>query len=94
MNADELGWNRALCEQREFHRNHRLRPRLRGLTGWPAGVRGLGEAGLRAPVGPKEPFPQAPTALIHREQIHRLSEVRPLRDLYPHMGTARNGAAR
>ncbi|MDH6678096.1 hypothetical protein M2284_002299 [Rhodococcus sp. LBL1] len=55
---------------------------------WSAGVRSLGETGLRRPVGEKEPFPQTPMAdlvlHIHRELIHHLSEVCPLRDLYLH----------
>ncbi|WP_433295678.1 DinB family protein [Actinoplanes sp. CA-030573] len=56
------------------------------LGTWVAGVRGLGEDGLRVPVGDKEPFPEAPMAAlvlhIHRELIHHLSEVCLLRDLY------------
>ncbi|MBF6463623.1 DinB family protein [Nocardia beijingensis] len=58
------------------------------LDAWLAGVRGLGEDGLRVPIGPKEPFPEAPMAdlvlHIHRELIHHLSEVCLLRDLYLH----------
>jgi hypothetical protein len=65
---------------------------------WLAGVRGLGEAGLRVPVGAKEPFPEAPMAdlvlHIHRELIHHLSEVCLLRDLYLHTKPATNGATR
>ncbi|GGP17291.1 DinB family protein [Nonomuraea glycinis] len=64
------------------------------LDRWLAGVRGLGEAGLRARVGPKEPYPEASVAdlvlHIHRELIHHLSEVCLLRDLYLHT----NGATR
>jgi hypothetical protein len=49
------------------------------LDVWLAGVRGLGEAGLRVPVGAKEPYPEALMAdlvlHIHRELIHHLSEV-------------------
>ncbi|MGV9541278.1 DinB family protein [Nocardia beijingensis] len=60
------------------------------LDRWLTGVRGLGEDGLRAPLGPKEPFPEAPMAdlvlHIHRELIHHLSEVCLLRDLYLHTG--------
>jgi hypothetical protein len=55
---------------------------------WLAGVRGLGEAGLRVPVGEKEPYPELAMAdlvlHIHRELIHHLSEVCLLRDLYLH----------
>ncbi|ROO84915.1 DinB family protein [Actinocorallia herbida] len=64
------------------------------LDRWLAGVASLGEDGLRAPIGPAEPFPDAPTAAlvlhIHRELIHHLSEVCLLRDLYLH----RSGASR
>jgi hypothetical protein len=64
------------------------------LDRWLAGVRGLGAAGLRAPVGAREPYPEASTAElvlhIHRELIHHLSEVCLLRDLYLHT----NGADR
>ena len=57
------------------------------LAVWLAGVRALGEEGLRVPVGEKEPFfPESPMAdlvlHIHRELIHHLSEVCLLRDLY------------
>lgn len=62
------------------------------LDAWLAGVRSLGEAGLRPPVGPKEPYPEAPMAdlvlHIHRELIHHLSEVCLLRDLYHHTKSA------
>jgi hypothetical protein len=65
---------------------------------WTAGVRGLDEAALRAPVGPKEPYPEAPVAdlvlHIHRELIHHLSEVCLLRDLYRHTRSTTNGANR
>ncbi|MFI6599069.1 DinB family protein [Nonomuraea sp. NPDC050536] len=58
------------------------------LDVWLNGVRGLGEAGLRVPVGPKEPYPELPMAAlvlhINRELIHHLSEVCLLRDLYLH----------
>lgn len=58
------------------------------LGRWLTGVRGLGDAGLRAPMGPTEPFPAAPMAdlvlHINRELIHHLSEVCLLRDLYLH----------
>jgi enamine deaminase RidA (YjgF/YER057c/UK114 family) len=185
MDEDELGWNRTLREQIEFHWNHQVRARLEGLTddeyfwspvpdawsvrprgtstaampagngdftidyaypnpvpapfttiawrlshvivgvlamrnashfgapevsydsweyagnaataldqlqtqldAWLAGVRGLDEAALRVPVGPKEPYPDAPVAdlvlHIHRELIHHLSEICLLRDLYLH----------
>ena len=51
-------------------------------------MRGLGEAGLRVPIGAKDPFPEAPVAdlvlHIHRELIHHMSEVCLLRDLYLH----------
>ncbi|MFJ6854531.1 DinB family protein [Streptomyces sp. NPDC091271] len=195
MEADEMDWNRTLCEQWEFHWNHRIRARLEGLTDdeyvwspvpeawsvrprststapvqagaggftidfafpqpdpepfttiawrlghvivgvlaarnaahfgapaasyesweyagdaataldqlgtqldvWLAGVRSLGDAGLRVPVGEKEPYPEAPMAdlvlHIHRELIHHLSEVCLLRDLYLHTHHATNGATR
>lgn len=65
---------------------------------WLAGVGGLGDAGLRAPIGEKEPFPEMPMAElvlhIHRELIHHLSEVCLLRDLYLHTKPATNGATR
>ena len=68
------------------------------LDVWLAGVRSLGEAGLRVPVGAKEPFPEAYTAdlvlHIHRELIHHLSEVCLLRDLNLHTKPAMNGAIR
>lgn len=61
---------------------------------WLAGVSALGDTGLRPPIGPEEPFPEAPMAdlvlHIHRELIHHLSEVCLLRDLYQHT----NGATR
>jgi hypothetical protein len=64
------------------------------LEVWTAGVRGLGEAGLKVAVGSKEPYPEAPmfglVLHIHRELIHHLSEVCLLRDLYLHT----NGATR
>ncbi|MEV0708468.1 DinB family protein [Nocardia aurea] len=67
------------------------------LDTWLAGLRGLGEAGLRAKVGPKEPYPEASMAdlvlHIHRELIHHLSEVCLLRDLYSHTH-ATNGEIR
>ncbi|WP_435592252.1 DinB family protein [Nocardia sp. bgisy118] len=65
---------------------------------WLAGVRNLGDAGLRLPVGPKEPYPEASMAdlvlHIHRELIHHLSEVCLLRDLYLHTQPTANGATR
>ncbi|MBG0818538.1 DinB family protein [Planomonospora sp. ID82291] len=65
---------------------------------WLTGVRGLGEAGLRVPVGEKEPYPDAPMAdlvlHVHRELIHHLSEVCLLRDLYLHTELAASGATR
>jgi hypothetical protein len=65
---------------------------------WLAGLRGLGVAGLRVPVGAKEPFPEAPMAdlvlHIHRELIHHLAEVCLLRDLHLHTKAAANGASR
>lgn len=55
---------------------------------WVTGVRGLDDTALRTPVGPKEPYPDAPMATlvlhINRELIHHLSEVSLLRDLYLH----------
>ncbi|MDS1272339.1 DinB family protein [Lipingzhangella sp. LS1_29] len=68
------------------------------LDVWLEGVRGLGDAGLRAPVGDREPFPQAPMAdlvlHIQRELIHHLAEVCLLRDLYLHTSSAAGGALR
>lgn len=68
------------------------------LDVWLAGVRGLSDAGLRVPIGEKEPYPDAPTAdlvlHIHRELIHHLSEVCLLRDLYHHMKSTTNGTTR
>ncbi|MES4901990.1 MULTISPECIES: DinB family protein [unclassified Streptomyces] len=72
------------------------------LDVWLTGVRGLGEAGLRAPVGEKEPYPESALELsmaglvlhIHRELIHHLSEVCLLRDLYLHTNAAAKGATR
>ncbi len=59
------------------------------VAAWLAGVRSLGEDGLRVPVGEREPYdPDAPMAVlvlhIHRELIHHLAEVCLLRDLYLH----------
>ncbi|WP_309231303.1 Rid family hydrolase [Nocardia sp. SYP-A9097] len=58
------------------------------LDTWFTGVAKLTDAELRAPMGPKEPYPEAPTAdlvlHINRELIHHLSEVCLLRDLYLH----------
>lgn len=53
------------------------------LDVWVAGVRDLRTAGLRVPVGDKEPeLPMADLVPhIHRELIHHLSEVSLLRDL-------------
>jgi hypothetical protein len=65
---------------------------------WLAGVRDLGETGLRRPIGPAEPYPEAPMAdlvlHIHRELIHHLSEVCLLRDLYRHTVATTKGATR
>jgi hypothetical protein len=53
---------------------------------WIDGVRGLGPEGMARPIGPAEPFPEAPYGAlvlhINREAIHHLSEVLLLRDLY------------
>ena len=58
------------------------------VDAWLAGVGSLDEAGLRAAVGPAEPYPDAPMAElvlhINRELIHHLAEVCLLRDLYLH----------
>ncbi|SCK09912.1 DinB family protein [Streptomyces sp. WMMB 322] len=63
------------------------------LDVWLAGVRALGESGLRSPVGPEEPYPELTMAdlvlHIHRELIHHLSEVCLLRDLYLHTNPLR-----
>ncbi|QPP08400.1 DinB family protein [Streptomyces bathyalis] len=68
------------------------------LDVWLTGVRGLGEDGLRVPVGSKEPYPELPMAdlvlHIHRELIHHLSEVCLLRDLYLHTNPSSNGVNR
>ncbi|MBA0049953.1 DinB family protein [Streptomyces sp. AJS327] len=70
------------------------------LAVWTAGVRGLGEDELRAPVGAGEPYPELAMAdlvlHINRELIHHLSEVCLLRDLYAHTvaGGTTNGATR
>ncbi|MFE6667544.1 DinB family protein [Streptomyces sp. NPDC057697] len=68
------------------------------LDVWLEGVSGLGEAGLRVPVGEKEPFPEVSMAdlvlHIHRELIHHLSEVCLLRDLHRDTRPAANGVAR
>jgi hypothetical protein len=68
----------------------------------PAGVRGLGDARLRVPVGEKEPpFPEMPMAAlvlhIHRELLHHLALSAPgrlLRDLHLHTNPSTNGATR
>jgi DinB superfamily len=54
---------------------------------WIAGVRGLGNEGLRRPCGPTEgPYAEAPMAAlvlhINREVIHHGAEIALLRDLY------------
>jgi hypothetical protein len=58
----------------------------RAYAGWVRGVAGLDAAALGRPIGPKEPFPDAPMAAlilhVHREAIHHLAEVLVLRDLY------------
>ncbi|MBB5912302.1 hypothetical protein BJY24_001169 [Nocardia transvalensis] len=68
------------------------------LDVWLAGVRDLGEDGLRVPVGDKEPYPELAMAdlvlHIHRELIHHLSEVCLLRDLYLHTHLETNGELR
>ncbi|WP_433654116.1 DinB family protein [Nocardia sp. CA-128927] len=68
------------------------------LDTWLAGVRSLGDAGLRVKVGDKEPYPELAMAdlvlHIHRELIHHLSEVCLLRDLYLHTQSATNGVNR
>lgn len=67
------------------------------LHTWLDGVRGLDDAALIRPVGPAEPYPDAPMAElvlhINRELIHHLSEVCLLRDLYLHTHPT-NGAPR
>ena len=58
----------------------------RAYAGWVDAVSSLDVEALTRPVGPKEPFPDAPMAAlvlhVHREAIHHLSEVLVLRDLY------------
>jgi hypothetical protein len=54
---------------------------------WIAGVRGLGEEGLRQPCGPAEEgfseYPMAALVLhINREAMHHSAEIALLRDLY------------
>jgi hypothetical protein len=54
---------------------------------WTAGVRALGDEGLRRPCGPVEgPYAEAPMATlvlhINREAIHHGAEIALLRDLY------------
>jgi hypothetical protein len=54
---------------------------------WIAGVRGLGEEGLRRPCGPAEgPYGEEPMAAlvlhINREALHHGAEIAVLRDLY------------
>jgi hypothetical protein len=54
---------------------------------WTAGVRGLGEEGLRRPCGPAEgDWAQAPMATlvlhVNREVLHHGAEIALLRDLY------------
>ena len=56
-------------------------------TGWVAGVRGLDDAGLAAPIGESEGTWAARSYAdlvlhIHREAIHHMAEVALLRDLY------------
>lgn len=68
------------------------------LDVWTTGVRNLTDTALAAPMGTKEPYPDAPMAdlvlHIHRELIHHLSEVCLLRDLYLHLSPTTNGATR
>ncbi|KIF70198.1 hypothetical protein HY68_19180 [Streptomyces sp. AcH 505] len=68
------------------------------LDVWAAGLATLDDAGLRVPVGAREPYPDAPMATlvlhIHRELIHHLAEVCLLRDLYLHTTPTKNGAPR
>lgn len=51
-----------------------------------AGVSKMDDEALVRPIGPAEPFADAPFAAlvlhIHREAIHHLAEVLLLRDLY------------
>lgn len=59
----------------------------RVYAGWVAGVGGLDDAALAAPVGaaegPYAAYPMAGLVLhIHREAIHHMAEVALLRDLY------------
>jgi len=58
----------------------------RAYAGWVGAVAALDTAALLRPVGPREPFPDAPMAAlvlhVHREAIHHLAEVLVLRDLY------------
>ena len=57
----------------------------RACTHWIDAIRELDDDALVRPIGPKEPFPDAPMAglilHIHREVIHHLAEVLVLRDL-------------
>ena len=58
----------------------------RAYGSWIAAVGGLDDDALARPVGPSEPFPDAPMAAlvlhVHREAIHHLAEVLLLRDLH------------
>jgi hypothetical protein len=58
----------------------------RAYESWIDAVVELDDAALARPIGPKEPFPDAPMAglvlHVHREVIHHLAEVLVLRDLY------------
>ena len=58
----------------------------RAYTGWVDALAQLDAEALVRPVGPKEPFPDAPMAAlvlhVHREVIHHLAEVLTLCDLY------------
>ncbi|MDO3648366.1 DinB family protein [Nocardia mangyaensis] len=62
MDIDELGWNRTLRDQWEFHWNHQIRARLDGLTddeyfwspvpdAWSVRPRGTSSAPLQAGTG-------------------------------------------
>ncbi|MGK5682870.1 DinB family protein [Actinoplanes sp. URMC 104] len=87
-NAAHFGAPEASYEQWSYAGSaaEALRQLEHELDVWTAGVRALGEEGLRVPVGAGESHPDAPMAglvlHIQRELIHHLSEVCLLRDLY------------
>ncbi|GLY15940.1 hypothetical protein Kisp01_29550 [Kineosporia sp. NBRC 101677] len=99
-NAAHFGFEAADYETWEYAGDARtaLTQLETQLDRWLTGLKGLSEADLAVPVGPKEPaYPDRPMAdlvlHINRELIHHLSEVCLLRDLYVHT-RPENGASR